>query len=69
MGHSERASALAAITKVILCYEYGLLLPNINFEAFPVSLENHTKKKFKVSLIAMRSLSDVPQNDYIHCFW
>ncbi len=51
MGHSEPASGLCSITKVILSFESGILLPNINFSTPRTDIEILNNGKLNVSII------------------
>ncbi len=48
IGHTEGASALLSVIKIILSFECGLLLPNIHFKKFPAVLDQGLKEKYEV---------------------
>jgi fatty acid synthase len=48
MGHSEAASGLCSVTKVIIAMEHGLIPPNLNFSNPRQDVEGLRAGHFKV---------------------
>ncbi len=50
MGHAESASGLCSILKVVLSYEMGMILPNINFKTPRADIKALHNGKMEVKL-------------------
>lgn len=50
MGHSEPASGLCSIAKVIFAFELGIIPPNINLEKLRSNVQAFHEGKITVSL-------------------
>jgi fatty acid synthase len=50
MGHSEPASGLCSITKVLIAMEHGLIPPNLHFSNPRQDVEGFLAGRFKVRI-------------------
>ena len=51
MGHSETASGLCSITKVLIAMEHGLIPPNLHFSNPRQDVEGLLTGRFKVPIL------------------
>jgi len=51
MGHSETASGLCSITKVLIAMEHGLIPPNLHFSNPRQDVEGLLAGRFKVPIL------------------
>jgi len=51
MGHSESASGLCSITKVLIAMEHGLIPPNLHFSNPRQDVEGLLAGRFKVPIL------------------